>query len=321
MDKIDKLTPEQEAMLPVYVKKWIGIGTNTDRLDYNNTVEIIKGFRELLNDDVNVPLLIVDDPLEAWVGCCLLEHGVKFEDLVGEIKKVFNGNPEKYEIPPASLPWQSGSFFASPFAFYEYMLRELKLEIEPELRAKYDKWERTCELGVICPMKTATIVSQKPTSVCLNEQNVLHKDGGPALTYDGLGEIKIYALNGVTVPDWLAITPSHEIPLEKYKQLDNPDVKSEFVRKVGIERFLDQGKVLDTYESYPADKFKWWHLSQYKVVDMAFLYPNLTSAPYLHMVNQTTGAFHVEGVSPECTTIEKALEERFGGEFEIELIK
>ena len=39
--KITELTEAQKAKLPEYVKKWINIGCNTDRLSYEETLDIV----------------------------------------------------------------------------------------------------------------------------------------------------------------------------------------------------------------------------------------------------------------------------------------
>jgi hypothetical protein len=310
---IEKLTPEQEAEMPKYVQKWIDIGTNTDRLDYNKTVEIVKDFRELIEMKTDgVPTVLVDNPIEAWVVCCLHEEGVKTDDLISEMKKVFNGNPEKREIPQAELPYQTGSFFAPTFSFYDYFLNCVGIKLEPELDHKYKIWEATKELGCIYPLEGITVVSQKPSEIYLNENNVLHRDGGAALVYAGEGDFKCYVLNGVTVPEYLAVTPAGELDISKYNEETNADVKAEFVRKVGIEQFLDKGKKIDTYKNYDAEENPWWHKSGYELWDMSFMFSTLDYAPYLKMTNPTTKIFHVEGVSPNCRTLKDAIKERFG---------
>lgn len=310
--KIEKLTPEQEAKFPEYVNKWVSIGTNTDRLDFDTTLEIVNDFRELIGKS-RVPLMIVDNPIEAWVCCCLLKQDVKHDDLREEMTQVFNGNPKKYLIPTAVTPYQNGSFFAHIFSFYDYMLTELDLDIDPELENKYRKWERTAQIGCIYPMEDITIVCEKPTEIHLNENNQLHRDGGPALVYAGLGDFKIYSLNNVTVPEYLAVTPAEELDITLYNKEQNADVKAEFVRKVGIERFLESGKKVDSYEQYDGPEYQWWHNSQYELWDMASMFSNLTYAPFLKMQNQTTKIWHMEGVSPGCRTIQDAVKERFGG--------
>lgn len=318
-NKIETITNEQRAKMPEYVNKWITIGSNTDRLDPQRTKQIIDDFRGLIGQKVDAPLFILDNPLECWVALTLIcNHGVSFDDVEEEMKGVLNGNPKKYEIETPRLPWQSGSFFVSTFSFYDYMFEVLGVKIDEELYRKYKIWEATSEIGCIYPIDDAesglsfTIVSQKPTEIHLNENNVLHRDGGPALTYAGMDK-NIYALNGVQVPEYLAVTPAEELDLEYYNTLTNADVKAEFVRKVGIERFLDKGKLIDTYKNYQGDEYQWWTKSEYQLWDMSFLFDSLDYAPFLYMKNATTAIFHLEGVSPQCRTLKDAIKERLGG--------
>lgn len=314
-EKITKMTPEQEALIPVYVDKWIQVGKNTDRMDPVKTKAIIDDYRALIERPVDVPMIILDNPLEAWAACHLItKYDVPLDKLNEELDLLFHEkNPKKYSIPPARLPWQSGSFFVSTFAFYDFMFEVLKVEIPAELMDKYKKWEATSQLGCVYPMPEYTIVCEKPTDLHINDKYTLHKDGGPALAYAGRGDIKIYALNGVRVPEYLAVTPSGAIDLDYYNTITNADVRGEFIRKVGIERFKDRGRLLDSWRNYPGAEFKKWHDSQYELWDMESMYEALDTAPYLSMVNQTTGIFHFEGVSPRCQSLPDAIKERLGG--------
>jgi hypothetical protein len=313
MKKIEKLTPEQEAAMPEYVEKWIKIGCNTDRLDPEKTEKTIKNYRRLIGYEEDAPLFIVDNPLEGWYASFLWLSKVPYENLRQELNDIFNGNPGKYKLPKASLPWQTGSFFASMFAFYDFFFEEVGIDIDKELYTKYKIWESTVQLGPIYPFKDLTIVSQKPIKISLNDKNVIHCDGGPAVEYAGHGDLKVFALNGVRVPEYVAVTPEEELDLEYYNTMKNADAKAEFVRKVGIERFKERGKLIDTYKKYSGDKYDWWHKSQYELWDMECLFEGLNTAPYLSMKNITTEIFHFEGVSPQCKTLEQALKERFGG--------
>jgi len=73
---------------------------------------------------------------------------------------------------------------------------------------------------------------------------------------------------------------------------------------------LSLGKKIGSYENYDEE---WWTKSEYKLWDMAALFPNLNYQPYLKMMNQTTKIWHVEAVSPDCRTLRDAIKERFGG--------
>jgi hypothetical protein len=53
--------------------------------------------------------------------------------------------------------------------------------------------------------------------------------------------------------------------------------------------------------------------SQYEVWDLKALFPGLEYQPFVKMLNQTTGIWHMEAVSPNCRNLKDALKERFGG--------
>jgi hypothetical protein len=46
---------------------------------------------------------------------------------------------------------------------------------------------------------------------------------------------------------------------------------------------------------------------EYELVDMSRLMLNTEYAPYLFMLNPSTGVIHAEGIPPGCTTIESSL--------------
>lgn len=311
MSKIDKLTPEQEALMPSYVDKWIKIGTDTVQTAEDTAKEIVKDFRELIKMDSNVPTIFAENPIEAWVLCCLHEQNVALDKLQETMRSVFAGNRD-YTIPKASLPFNDISL-CSTFSFYDYMINVVGVKLEEELQKKYEVWERTSKVWGIYPLETLTVVCKKPLEVHLNENRVLHRDGGPALVFGGEGDFRIFALNGVSVPEYLAVTPGHELDLDLYNQEQNADVKAEFVRKAGIERFLQMGKKLDSFENYDQEENPWWWKSEYELWDMQSLFPSSKTAPFLRMANQTTGIWHLEGVPPECQTLPDAIKSRFGG--------
>lgn len=123
-----------------------------------------------------------------------------------------------------------------------------------------------------------------------------------------------------------------------YKFIKNIDARSDFLQKIGIDKMLQYGKVVDTYENYPDNEM--WAKSEYKIIDMhKILQPRqkvgpwgtigrekpFTYAPFLYMKNQTTGVYHLEGIHPSCRTLYDALKMRYNGlnikDFEIKDIK
>ena len=307
--------------MPRYVEKWIGIGTSTERLNYDRTVEIVNDYQTQILGREKVPVLIVENPIEAWVCCCLFDLDTQAtpNNVVEKMHRFFDGNPDGHDMPKPQMPYQTGSFFASLFSFYNYFIEQFgyaKLGINKKLARKYEIWERTSELGMIYPLDNCVIVSEKPIVIHLNENRVLHKDGAPALEYAGRGNFKLYYLNGVKVPEYLVMTDSHKLTTEQFLAEKNADVRAEFIRKFGVENLLNLGRKIDSHEKYDVP---YWASSQYELWDMECLFQSHAYAPFLKMKNPTTGVWHVEGVSPACRNLHEAIKERFGGrDFTIE---
>ena len=135
----------------------------------------------------------------------------------------------------------------------------------------------------------------------------LHSNGSPAWEYaDG---VKGWSLNGVAVPQYLAETPEEDLNIEWYLTQKNADVKTEFVRKYGVERMLSFGEKVDEYTKYNDE---WWAKSEYSLWNMGKLF-DTDYQPYLKMRNQTTGIWHMEAVHPDCKDLPDAIKFRFEG--------
>jgi hypothetical protein len=315
---ITELTEVQKAKMPEYVKKWIAIGINTDRFTFDEAVDITHSVQEHILKQDKTPVLIFDNPYEAWIACNYAANGHAANELHKCVDEFFEGKKPSFTIETFVTPYLNGSFSASVFAYYDFFHDELGIKFGNDIiEQRYQMWRATTKLGFMYNLKDVQgavqdmcIVSQKPTRVKLNDNNVIHCDGGTAVEYAGRGEIKIYALNGVVVPEWLALTPSHKLDPKQLTEIDNADIRTEFVTKIGVEQLLHLGKKIDTYENYEEE---WWTKSQYELWDMHKLYPGIDFAPHLKMMNQTTNVWHVEAVSPSCRTIKDALKDRLGG--------
>lgn len=309
MNKITELTPANEAAKADYIKKWIAIGHNTDRLNYDKTVDIVHDIQTELLGREKTPVIIVDNPVLAWIGCHYAVNGVPVNELMGKIEGFIKGK-DKIEISSFVSPFIDGSFSASLFSFYDYMFNELKVPIKADVLRKYKIWERSTELGMVFPLENVCFVSEKPLSIKVNEKNEIHSDAnGPAIEYAGAYAPNVWALDGIVVPQELAETPSHKMTIQQYNNLKNADHKMAFVKKFGVERMLDMGTLVDTHTKYNKE---WWNKSEYELWDMKVLFPGVNYAPHLKMLNQTTKVWHVEAVSPKCRSLVEAVKERMG---------
>jgi len=144
-------------------------------------------------------------------------------------------------------------------------------------------------------------IIQKPSEILMS-------DGITHCKYDNQ-----YFCDGVNVPKWLYKTPKEKLDPAKLEEIENVDRRTVFIKKIGIEKFIQQGEIIDSYENYPDNE--WWAKSEYKLIDMKkiLLKPFYDYAPFLCMKNQTTGEYHLEGVSPDCKNLYDALKMRYKG--------
>lgn len=160
-------------------------------------------------------------------------------------------------------------------------------------------WLETCASVVLLGPSTAALLGfpMEKTNV-----NGLHCETGPALVFEDGTEL--FAMNGVQVEPWLALTPAQEIDCHKIRDILNAEVRREFVRKVGVERLIQQlgGVVLDTDGE------------MYELVALD-LGDGRTPRPYLKMKNPSVpGLYHVEGVPPVIRTVREAINWRASGD-------
>jgi hypothetical protein len=93
------------------------------------------------------------------------------------------------------------------------------------------------------------------------------------------------------------ITPAEQMDPRTILKERNVDIRRELLRKVGVSRMLKFGKEIDRQ-------------GRYRLIDMSRLFKGfeIHYAPYLLMESPSVdGAQHLEGVSPDCRTVEQAI--------------
>ena len=197
------------------------------------------------------------------------------------------------QIKDFIYPYFDCQFWAGWFSFYEFLKNEVGISFSNE--KEYNAFKDCQKYGMAFPLDELCIVCQPPTTIKKNSDG-LHCTDGPALSYNGDNEI--YALNGVSMPKKYVLTGEENITAEMVMKETNVEIRRELLRKVGIERILNDlpHKVLDTvgnYELYSLD-----------------LSDELTNCKYLKMTNPSVGCFHLEGIEPSINTVEEALKWR-----------
>lgn len=285
MTKIKSLTPEQERDLNVFYQDMLKIGRSIEPIDHAKAESIVVALYAAAGYDK--PEFIWFDSIKAIV----------------DFKKK-NGDKTGTNGHFAGQQWIGWK------AFYMFC-NKIGVKYKDEDQKLLELWfEESKNLHWWFPYKNYVLMSERPIRLTVNERGQLHNETEMAIEYkDGWG---LYYLNGVCVPKELVTTDAEHLNINFFTKEKNADVKAEFVRKYGVERMLHLGKKVDTYENYDASKHPYWHESQYELWDMKVLFEGLDYQPYVKMLNQTTGIWHVEAVSPECRTLKAAIKERFG---------
>ena len=176
-------------------------------------------------------------------------------------------------------------------AYYRYPEQYLHVDYG-EFSKVLQLWDT---LGKSCgwwyPYENICFVSDRPEQI--HRKGVqLHNDSGPAVLYrDGYA---LWCLNGVDVGESIVTTPADQLDANLILTTKNAEVRREIVRKIGIERVCNKlnAKVIDTQGDYSL-----------LLLDLR----DGRKRPYLKMLNPSIGTYHIEGVPPECDTVEKAI--------------
>ena len=181
------------------------------------------------------------------------------------------------------------------------------------------------------------IYYDKDTNIChvIKKPDEWKIEDNNTKMYYRYGNKERYFFRNLEIPKWLYVTPAEELNPKDYLLLENADVKSEFIKKIGIIKLLEFGTEIDSYENYPDNEM--WAKSKYTIYDMSNLkipksvdsmgrvLEYYTYAPFLYMKNQTTGVYHLEGIHPRCKTLYNAIKMRYNGlnikDYEIKDIK
>jgi hypothetical protein len=172
----------------------------------------------------------------------------------------------------------------------------LGLKLAPH--AVYAYWEQAAINGGFRWMHHRfCLVSDFPEVLRVNASKQPHAELGPSHRWrDGWS---LWYLNGVEVEQWMAESHPDDMDARRVLQVENVSQRRELIRRLGIERIVSRlaPTVLDTERREVGGEYR------LLAVEMNHGEP----WRFLQMVNQSTGAFHIEAVPRECETVRHAL--------------
>lgn len=193
-DKIDKLTPAQEALIPEYLEKYRGIGLSTTPTNRPLAEEYIKRAYAYLK---------MAPPTITWCDNPFLGARKAAQILKGD------DNVTRQEVADQASQASYGSFEAYWVSFYAFIGEQFPVDKDPLLGIVQDLVK---ELGVYWTFDGHVVLTPKPSAIYMRNEK-LHNLEGLALEYpDGTG---IYALDGVRYPSLLEVRLAS---LNKYEE-------------------------------------------------------------------------------------------------------
>jgi hypothetical protein len=285
MSLIEKLTPEQEALIPVYREKWRAIALSTERIDREKAAEAVKaGYIAIRKQEPEI--IFCDSP---YAGLKIVIQRQLKQRLNTEFYKQL-----LYEFSnelSKQLAYQLNSQVISQILTVvppnlnrlEDILRgELKTQLQQEtnlrspwfkaqlyscacsyldfyvsvLNCSYNqiKWQALQSLLEYCswilPYEKICIVCDRPLHLRFDNQNRLHAEGEPAIEFtDGYS---LYSYHGVTLPEKYGKIHPQQWQSQWLLTEENAELRRVLIQGIGYARICQelQAIELDCWKEY-----------------------------------------------------------------------
>ena len=326
--KIEKMTPEQEKMVPIYLKKWLDAGRTTKALDKEKTKSAINFIYDNAKNEAPKHYIFLDSPLQCQMAVNLIKNtkldekvnlranlrdnlgdnlganlwdnlwdnlGANLRDnLRDNLRANLRDNLwDNLGDMKMSYEYPETSWWEIYWVgFYEFILLELFPSKTAEFTSFLSYCEHVKEVNYIIPFKDIVFISENPVELNLNHRGQLHSFDRPAMLYkDGYA---LFYSNGIKMPKALIEIEADKITTEMITKETNADTRAQILLKAGNNRLVDLLK----YEV--TDKFEEYELISFDIGDGRF-------RPHLKMNCPSTNLLHILGAKPEIKTCAEAL--------------
>jgi hypothetical protein len=224
---IEKLTPEQEAYLPIFREEWFKIGSSTEPLDQTNVEDVVTRMYAVIG--LPKPTFhFCDSPY----ACQVKIHELKIQYGLKKPKS-------KMEFESTSFWGGQDAYWVAWYLFGQYIGVKYDAESKKklELCAEYVK---AC--GWVYVFDENCIVSQRPREIhwAANEitgQLELHNETGPSVIFaDGW---QVWNYHGRRLPQKYAM-PIAQWQAKWLLEEENAELKTILIQGIGNERIFDE---------------------------------------------------------------------------------
>jgi hypothetical protein len=244
--KIDHMTAEQEALLPIYRAEWIRNGESIAQSDPRAMQACVQ---ELYAAHGLIPpvVIVMDSPAGCLIARAVIKHLVG-DNLGANLGANLGSNlgANLRDNLRANLRdnlwdnlWDSASLWGghdvSWLSFYDFP-RHLGHKYPPELTKELDatiNYARTC--GWLYAYPNIAFVSQRQSGLSRDDRGRLHSQTGPAMAFrDGWS---VWAWHGVRVPQYVIEQPD-TIRIEKIAAEPNAEIRRVMIERYGYARYV-----------------------------------------------------------------------------------
>lgn len=321
--KIETLTPEQEAQISVYLNKYIN---NVNKGHYRSvykrdTVEKLINWQYEFSGFAKPMTILAENPYEAQLinqyltdnypneielyltSTDEIEREKYYTIVDNRIKEYLkeNGNV-KIKTFADNYIFTSDVYSNVLIGWWGYLIDVLKLE--STVNDVFINWRELYEnagvYNAICNEKVA-ITSNYPTEIHRNETGELHNTLGVAVKWSGI-EWKCYYINGRNIPNHsFEMALNGQVSREVYNIETNQDIRAAWYEILGQEKMME---ILDVYE---VDRGTFVHndnsIEEVILYKTKNAYPETGDNPYawVKFICPSTGTNYLIDVEPHHT--------------------
>ena len=244
MKKIEKLTPEQEALLPAFVDYGLQYGLNTSPCDRPKAEAAIRAHYAALNRPEPKLIIWLDSPHQGAIGAAMLA-GTKFSgaqvraqvwaQVWDQVRDQVGDQVYRAAYGAQDMGW---------VAWFRAMQA-----IGVNLPKSADTIAAVSEnVGWWWPFENAVIVTERPCVIKFDGEKRLHCETGPAVEYrDGFG---VYAWRGIRIPpEWIKDGPPDAISCLRVENIEQRRIACEMRGWHNILPKLPNAKLIDKHSN------------------------------------------------------------------------
>lgn len=306
--KIERLTPEQEALFPAYLDKWRAIALQPGLIDRQKATQAIKTAYDLFRlkepnilffDSPNAALnALLSQPgsqlgkqLEGKFWSDLESQASQLESQVSQLWRQLKHHLESELRIPPYIKWINPELWACGGAWFDFSISVLNCVHQPRKWEVFQSLVKYC--GWIFLFEKIAIVCDRPIQVSFDRENRLHAEGEPALQFaDGYC---LYSYHGVTLPKKYGALHPHQWQAKWLLEEWNAELRRVLIQEIGYARICQElhAQKLDSWREYSLLRIN---------IDFA-----TEPIQLLKMTCPSTGFLHAMRVPPYLTSAREAI--------------